>query len=121
MCAWNCEGWLQKLDLKEVVCFLRSFDIVSCLKRAWIQNNSMTRSVIMTFFLSKSTKLSLKGRTSGGVLIFVRKHLSSFIRHIEVPYENVIVLEVCNTLLGLCKNAFLISTYISPMTVNFGT
>ena len=29
MCAWNCEGWLQKLDLKEVVCFLRSFDIFS--------------------------------------------------------------------------------------------
>ena len=61
----------------------------------------MTRSVIMTFFLSKSTKLALQGRTSGGVLIFARKHLSSFIRHIEVPYENVIVLQVCKTLLGL--------------------
>ena len=29
VCAWNCEGWLQKLDLKEVVCFSRSFDIFS--------------------------------------------------------------------------------------------
>ena len=72
-------------------------------------------------FLSKSTKLSLQSRTSGGVLVFVRKHLSYFIRHIEVPYENVIVLEVCKTLLGLCKNAFIISTYIPPKTVNFGT
>ena len=72
-------------------------------------------------FVSKSTKLSFQGRKSGGVLVFVRKHLSPFIKHTEVPYENVIVLEVCKTILGSNKNAFLTSAYIPPMTVNFGT
>ena len=49
VCAWNCEGWLQKLDLKEVVYFLRSFDIFSLSEMFVDSNNNMTRSVIMTF------------------------------------------------------------------------
>ena len=32
MCAWNCEGWLQKLGLEVVVCFLLSFDTFSLSK-----------------------------------------------------------------------------------------
>ena len=101
--------------------FLRSFDIFS-LSETFVDSKQQYDSFCdYDVFLSKSTKLSLQDRTSGGVLVFVRKQLSYFIRHIEVPYENVLVLEVCKTLLGLCKNAFLISTYISPMTVNFGT
>ena len=100
--------------------FLRSFDIFS-LSETFVDSKQQYNSFCdYDVFLSKSTKLSLQGRTSGGVLVFVRNHLSSFIRHIEVPYENVIVLEVCKTLLGLCKNAFIISTYIPPKTVNFG-
>ena len=92
-----------------------------CLKRSWIQNNSMTRSVIMTFLFQNLQSYHCKvGRRDDRCLrikantpsAFVRKHLSSFIRHTEVPYENVTVLEVCKTLLGLRKNAFIISTYI---------
>ena len=83
--------------------FLHSFDIFSLSETFMDSKQQYDHDV----FVSKSTKLSLQGRTSGGVLIFARKHLSSFIRHIEVPSENVIVLEVCKTLLGLCKNAFM--------------
>ena len=51
VCAWNCEGWRQKLDLKEMVCFclfvLFYFYVLSvfspCLKRSWIPNNSIAR------------------------------------------------------------------------------
>ena len=104
-----------------MVYFLRSLDIFS-LSETFVDSKQQYDSFCdYDVFVSKSTKLSLQGRTSGGVLVFVRKHLSSFIRHIEVPYENVIVLEVCKSLLGLCKNAFIINTYIPPMTVNFGT
>ena len=104
-----------------MVYFLRSLDIFS-LSEPFVDSKQQYDSFCdYDVFVSKSTKLSLQGRTSGGVLVFVRKHLSSFIRHIEVPYENVIVLEVCKTLHGLCKNAFIISIYIPPMTVNFGT
>ena len=104
-----------------MVCFLRSFDIFS-LSETFVDSKQQYDSFCdYDVFVSKFTKLSLQGRTSGGVLVFVRKHLSSFIRHIEVPSENIIVLEVCKTLLGLCENAFIISTYIPPMTVNFGT
>ena len=85
-----------------------------CLKRSWIQNNSMTRSVIMAFFFQNLQSYHCK---VGRQVVFVRKHLSSFIRHIEVPYENVI--EVCKTLLALCKNAFIISTYIPPYDSKF--
>ena len=75
MCVWNCEGCLQKLDLKEVLCFLRPFDIFS-LSETFVDSKQQYDSFCdYDVFLSKSTKLSLQGRTSGGVLVFVRKHL----------------------------------------------
>ena len=121
MCAWNCEGWLQKLNLKEVVCFLLAFDIFF-LSETFVDSERQYDSFSdYDVFVSTSTELSFQGRKSRGVLIFLRKHLSPFVKHIEVPYENVIALEVCKTLLGSHKNAFLISAYIPPMTVNFET
>ena len=47
------------------------------------------------------------------------KHLLPFVKHVEVPYENVIVLEVCKTILGSHKNVFLISAYIPPYDSKF--
>ena len=103
MCAWNCEGWLQKVDLKEVVCFLCSFDIFSLSERFVDSKQQYDSFCDYDIFLSKSTKLSLQDRTSGGVLVFVRKHLSSFIGHIEVLYENVIVLKYVKLYLDYVK------------------
>ena len=63
-----------------MVRFLRSFDIFS-LSETFVDSKQQYDSFCdYDVFLSKSTKLSLQGRTSGGVLVFVRKHLSSFIR-----------------------------------------
>ena len=84
VCACNCEGWLQKLDLKEVVCFLRSFDIFSLSETFVDSKQQYDWFCDYDVFVSKSTKLSLRGRASGGVLVFVRKHLSSFLSLIHI-------------------------------------
>ena len=103
MCAWNCEGWLQKLHLKEVVCFLRSFDIFS-LSETFVDSKQQYDSFCdYDVFVSKSTKLSLQGRTSGGVLIFVRKHLSSFIRHKKFPTKMLLFLKYVKLYLDYVK------------------
>ena len=49
----------------------------------------------------------------------MRKNLSLFVKHIEVPYNNVTVPEVCKTILGSHKNAFPISAYIPPYDSKF--
>ena len=102
-----------------MVCFLLSFDIF-CLSETFVASEREYSSFTdYDVFMSKSTKLSFQGRESGGVLVFVKKHLSTFVKHIKVRYENMVVLELSRNLLGLEKNVFLIGTYVPPYDSKF--
>ena len=65
-------------------------------------------------FIAKAVKLSYQGRFSGGVLVFVRKTLSRFIKKVETNYNHIIVLNIDKRLLGTTKNVFLICLYVHP-------
>jgi hypothetical protein len=64
--------------------------------------------------VSKAIKLSDGARKSGGVLVFVRKQLSDFVKRVDVKYEHTVVLQIDKSLLVLDRNIMLICMYIHP-------
>ena len=82
VCAWNCEGGC-RTGLERCGMFLTFFPFFyACRKHSWILHNCMTHFVFM-MFLSLNLQNSFQGRKPGGVLVFVRKHLSAFVGHIK--------------------------------------
>jgi len=106
---------LQKLDVKEVISTLLSFDIFA-LNETFVYFDTFSHALFNDYdvFVSKAVKLSQRGRHSGGVMVFVRKYLSGFVRRIDMRYEHVIVLEIDKQVMGADKNVLLICLYVHP-------
>lgn len=94
--------------------FLLNFDIFSLNETFVDFERTYTSFVDYDVYLSKATRLTQRARKSGGVLVFVRKYLQTFVRRLDVKYNNVVVLELDKTLFGLCKHVLLICTYVHP-------
>lgn len=86
------------------------------MNETFVYLDTLTYSAFSAYdvYVSKAVKLSQQGRYSGGVMVFVRKELVDYVRKIDCMYENVIVLEIDNTLLGTDKHVMLICTYVHP-------
>ena len=65
-------------------------------------------------FVSKAKKLSKQGRSSGGIIVLVKKHLTNFVKHVPTDQSNTIVLKLSKDLFGTDVDVMFISTYIPP-------
>ena len=65
-------------------------------------------------FVSPAIKLSHQGRRSGGILVMVRKNMSSFVQEIGVQYHNIVVLKLSKEVFGCDRDIMYIATCIPP-------
>lgn len=102
-----------------VDCLLR-FDIFS-LNETFIYSDNYDYAAFKDYdvHVAKAVRLSLRARSSGGVMVFVNKRLAQFVKRINVKYEHTVVLEINKELFGINNNVFLICMYIHPYDSKF--
>ena len=95
-----------------VDCLLR-FDIFS-LNETFINFDNREYPAFKEYdvYVSKAQRAHV--RCSGGVMVFVNKRLSQFVKRIESKYAHTVVLEINKELFGLAKNVLLICMYLHP-------
>ena len=113
LCTWNCEGWLNKLDLTDLIANMQNNDIL-CLNETFVSVDNYDYTAFDDFhvYVAKAVQITEGTRKSGGVLVFVKKHLSPFIKRIDVEYEHMVVLLLDKTLLNVDDNVIMICLYI---------
>ena len=117
--SYNVGGLLSKLDNHDFTNYITSFDFV-CLTETYVSSKLET-DVFCDFcaYTANARKLSYHGRQSGGVILFVRNTISSFVERISVEVENCVVVEIKKELFDTDKNIMLIASYIPPCDSNF--
>ena len=103
------------MDVPNLTDDLQNFDILS-LNETFVDNVDYDYVAFSDYkvYVSKAVKITEGTRKSGGVLVFVKKHLSPFVRRIDVKYDHMVVLSLDKNLLGLSANLILICLYIHP-------
>lgn len=113
---WNIDGITNKLNDKDFINYLLSFDIF-CVLETWLQTlsddiSSMFSGHIRIFVPEK--KLSRFGRAMGGIILFINKTYEKYIRNIEISCEFGIFLQVKKEFLQLDKDLILSCMYLPP-------
>ena len=95
--------------------YINSFDIV-CLTETFTDASFVFPCMFDSFdkYISPSIKLSHHGRSSGGVVVFVKKRVNKCVKEIKTDCENLVVLRLSRQLLGTPKDVLYISVYIPP-------
>lgn len=114
--TWNIDGITNKLNDKDFINYLLSFDIF-CVLETWLQTlsddiSSMFSGHICIFVPAK--KLSRFGRAMGGIILFINKTYEKYIRNIEISCEFGIFLKVKKEFLQLDKDLILSCMYLPP-------
>ena len=112
--TYNVCHLLTKLHDAEFVNFISSYDVI-CLTETQI-NFDLSVSAFKDFeiFSSFAKKLSHQGRFSGGVLVLVKKHLTSELKRIQVNADYTVVLQFSKTMLNTSKDLLYIGIYLPP-------
>ena len=95
--------------------YISKFDIV-CLTETFA-DSTFDFSRLFTDhikFAAPAKKLSLQGRNSGGVLLLIRKSLSTFVKQMKTDCENTVVVRVDKSVFSLDKDVLLIASYVAP-------
>ena len=117
--TYNVNGLMSKLNCTDFVELMSNYDII-CLTETFLEK-TIESSVFEKYdmFFSKATKLSHRGRHSGGVLVLVKKCLDLFVERIDVDVENTVVMKLSKRLFRSDKDIMFISTYIPPYDSSF--
>ena len=94
MCTWNCEGWIHKFQVADIINYLSQFDIF-CLSETFVKHEQKYDSFPdHEVFIAKATRLSKHGRSSGGSMIFIRNKFSKDLKYVKTNYENICILQM---------------------------
>ena len=112
---YNIAGLVSKLSDADWMAYVESFDFVT-LTETFIDENFYLSHVFTDYvkFVSPAIKLSHQGRRSGGILVMVRKNMSSFVQEIGVQYHNIVVLKLSKEVFGCDRDIMYIATCIPP-------
>ena len=93
------------------------------LQKTWIHKNSNVNLEIKGFncehlFGNKSTNMR-RGRYSGGLSLYFKKHLRSFITVVEKIQSGLMIIRLSKELFHFNENVFMLSVYIPPSGSNF--
>ena len=112
--SYNVEGIVSKLCDPDFVTFVSQYDIV-CFLETFVDVFTSTLFSSFTSFVAPAKKLSQRGRKSGGVIVLIRNSLMHFVKHVNMAYDNILVFEINNELLGTEAKVFLVSAYTNPV------
>ena len=112
MLTWNIEGFSSKLDDTDFKKYLETLSFV-CLCETFLEQFENTFLPDYTCYVSPALKLSRYGRSSGGVICFIKQELSKYFTLIKSPLPNTLIFIVHNNIFNC--DILLIVTYIPPM------
>ena len=115
---WNINGLQFKIFDTDFLHFVSSFDFV-CLVETFVQSIREDVFPDFTVFCQPATKLTARGRPSGGVVCLIKNHLMPFVRQLEVKVGNFLLFDVNKQLFGTDKNVLFVCAYLPPEGSNY--
>ena len=115
---WNVNGLQFKIFDSDFLHFVSSFDFV-CLVETFVQSIREDVFPDYTVFCQPATKLTARGRPSGGVVCLIKNHLMPFIRQLEVKVGNFLLFDVNKQVFGTDKNVLFVCAYLPPEGSNY--
>lgn len=113
--TFNIEGIIGKLNDEDFIELINKHDIV-CLQETFINNTIFSPQITNNFeqFLAPAIKLSNQGRPSGGVIVFVKRHIKEEVEDIKVDNDQTVVLKLNKKLFNTPNDVLLVTTYVPP-------
>ena len=117
---YNVCGLNSKLDNADFINMIIKYDVIT-LTETFIMNEFKNCLYFKDYciFTAKAKKLSLHGRSSGGVIVMVKRKLEKYIEKISTDLDNTIILKLSKDLMATTKDIMYIATYIPPCDSKF--
>ena len=112
--SWNVDGLLSKLEDPYFMSYLNEFSFIS-LCETFVEYIDF--AVCLPNFVRHvlpARKLSDRGRRSGVIVCLIHKDVDVFFTKLECTWDNIVVYEVCKTMLGLERDLLWFSVSIPP-------
>ena len=116
--VWNIDGFVSKLDNNDFKRDCLKYDII-CFVETWTTNTNNDDAInfLPGFKLYHSPgKKPRIGRTSGGVMIYIKNEIIHGVRKLSVPQEECIFLVFDSNFFGFDKDIIFGGIYIPPVT-----
>ena len=113
--SWNVDGLWNKLADPDFMEYVSSFDVV-CLFETFLNITFFPPEKWANFcsFSCPAVKLSHQGRSSGGIVVLIRKEYFDFVSRVDVSCDQVLVLKLAKSLFETHCDVFLVACYVPP-------
>jgi len=113
--AWNVHGLGSKLEDIDFVSYVNKFDFFSLLE-TWSTENTKINIPGYSYFHQCRQKNKRAKRSSGGIIFFYKTEYRNYVKKAQSKSTDVLWVQIDRKLLGLPKDLFICSAYISPST-----
>ena len=110
---WNVSGLISKLNDKDFVSYIRSFDFI-CLVETFLEDFQSTIFFGYSVFSKPAIKYTKQGRRSGGIVCLIRNEFIRYVRKIDVEFSNFLVFIIDKNLFGVAKDIIYVCAYVPP-------
>jgi len=114
-CCWNVHGLGSKLDDLDFLSHVNNFDFISLIE-TWSSDKTKINIPNYSYFHLHREKNKRARRYSGGVIFFFKDQYKHYVKQLPSKSTDVLWVRVDRKLLGLSKDLFICSVYISPST-----
>ena len=111
---WNVEGLLGKVCEADFMQYVSDFDII-CFTETFLERvDPLDCFPDFLQFPSPAVKLRRHGRSSGGVLVLVKRALGKYVSVLDLSQDNMVWLKIDRTVFSCEKHVILCCTYVCP-------
>jgi hypothetical protein len=112
---WNVEGLMSKICEADFMQYIYQFDILCFTETFLEKSKSLDCFPDYLQFISPATKLTQQGRSSGGVVILVKRKMEKYITVMNVNEDNMVWLKLDKRAIHSNKDVILGAVYVCPM------
>ena len=119
--SWNINGLTRKLADPDFISLINNYDLIF-LTETWLSKRSHVNLNVKDFdsvhlFRNKS-KTTRRGRFTGGISVYFRKHLKRYPSFVEKNQNGIIVVKLAEKLFDCKQDVYIFCTYIPPNISN---
>ena len=111
---WNVEGLLGKVCEADFMQYVSEFDIICFTETFLDRTDPLDCFPDFLQFPSPAVKLSRHGRSSGGVLVLVKRAWRKYVSVLDLSQDNMVWLKIDRTVFSCEKHVILCCTYVCP-------
>ncbi len=114
--TWNVRGFGEKKKDPDFVNILTRYDLI-CFMETWssIQTNVKLQNYCKPLHRYRHKKRK-KGRKSGGILVYFKKHLEQGIKEMPKTHEDILWLKLDKDFFSFSSHVYLCAAYVPPQS-----